>query len=177
MRDRARQAEQRLAAGAEWSGDNDFVFPNMIGKPQEPRAIDAIFKRLLKRAGLPATVRFHDLRHSCATLLIERGADLYEVSRLLGHSSITITANIYGHFSEAMKRGLVDKMDAVLVTQTAAVDARAAQPNLSNCSGWIFNLSTEFLFRCGHLNPIVQVEQVAQCRYGTLVSRAVARRR
>jgi integrase len=95
----------------------DLVFPNTVGKPLEPRAVDSMFKRLLKKAELPTATRFHDLRHTAATLLIERGADLYEVSRLLGHSSITITADIYGHVTQGMKRGLVEKMDSILTAE------------------------------------------------------------
>ncbi len=113
---RVRQAEQRLAAGAEWS-DQGLTFPNTVGKPQEPRKIDAIFKRLLKTAKLPGSIRFHDLRHTCATLLLEKDADLYEVSRLLGHSTIGITANVYGHITEGMKRELADKMDSILIAK------------------------------------------------------------
>jgi integrase len=110
---RVRQIEERLKAGSAWC-DHGLLFPNTLGKPQEPRAIDAVFKGLLKLANLPEETRFHDLRHTCATLLLERGADLYEVSKLLGHSSITITADTYGHFSQGMKRSLVDKMDAII---------------------------------------------------------------
>jgi len=86
---------------------------------QDATRFDAIFKRLLKTAKLPEETRFHDLRHTCATLLLERGADLYEVSKLLGHSSITITADIYGHFSQGMKRNLVEKMDAIITVAEA----------------------------------------------------------
>jgi integrase len=113
---RVRQLQDRLVAGAEWS-DQDLVFPNTIGKPLEPRAVDTLFKRLLKKAKLPGSTRFHDLRHTCATLLLESGADLYEVSRLLGHSNIGITANVYGHVTARMKRGLADKMDSILTAQ------------------------------------------------------------
>jgi len=108
-----RQLQDRLAAGAVWS-DQNLVFPDTIGKPLEPRAVDTLFKRLLKKANLPGSTRFHDCRHSAATFLLERGADLYEVSRLLGHSSITITADVYGHISQGMKRGLADRMDSIL---------------------------------------------------------------
>jgi integrase len=110
---RVRQLQDRLAAGAVWS-DQNLVFPDTIGKPLEPRAVDTLFKRLLKKANLPGSTRFHDCRHSAATFLLERGADLYEVSRLLGHSSITITADVYGHISQGMKRGLADRMDSIL---------------------------------------------------------------
>jgi integrase len=108
-----RQLEARLMAGAAWMA-NGLVFPNSRGKPLEPRAVNTLFKRVAKKAGLPASTRFHDLRHTCATLLLERGADMYQVSRLLGHSSLGITADIYAHVTQGMKRGLVEKMDAIL---------------------------------------------------------------
>ncbi len=107
-----RQLEARLAAGS-WV-DTDTVFANLTGKPTEPRLIDTIFKKLLKRAGLPSSFRFHDCRHTCCVLLLEAGAELYEVSKLLRHSSIGITADTYSHFSMGLRRNLVAKMDAVL---------------------------------------------------------------
>lgn len=110
---RARQLEERLKAGAEWR-ENGLVFPNTIGKLWEPRAIDDIFKRTLERAGLPEATRFQDLRHTCATLLLEAGVDLFTVSRLLGHSSITITANYYGHVTSKMHTMLAEKMETVI---------------------------------------------------------------
>ncbi len=110
---RARQAEDRLGQGSAWH-DQDLVFPNTVGKPLEPRAVDSIFKRLLKRAGLPETTRFHDLRHTAATLLLESGADMFQVSKLLGHAGIAITADIYSHVTQGMRRGLVEKMDGIL---------------------------------------------------------------
>ncbi|MGO9061580.1 MAG: tyrosine-type recombinase/integrase [Candidatus Binataceae bacterium] len=106
------QAKARLKAGSAWS-DQGLVFPNTIGKPFEPRAIDSMFKRILKKAGIPDSTRFHDLRHTALTRLIEDGADLYQVSRLAGHSSIATTANLYGHWTPAMKHALADKMNRI----------------------------------------------------------------
>jgi integrase len=60
------------------------------------------FKRLLKRASLPQTTRFHDLRHTCATLLLAQGVHPKYVQELLGHSSITITLDTYSHVIEGM---------------------------------------------------------------------------
>ena len=101
------------------------MLPNSVGKLWEPRAIDAGSKRLLKKAGLPDATRFHDLRHTAASLLLEAGVDLFTVSRLLGHSSITITANYYGHVTSKMNTMLADKMETVIpeserVTQVLA---------------------------------------------------------
>lgn len=69
-----------------------------------------MFKRLLKVAALP-DVRFHDLRHSAATVLLAAKVDLKVVSELLGHSSVVITADIYAHVMPEMQQEIVKKMD------------------------------------------------------------------
>jgi integrase len=71
------------------------------------------FQAALVRAGLRRQ-RFHDLRHACATLRLEQGEELAVVSRILGHASITTTANVYGHLSNAMQDRAAERMDAVL---------------------------------------------------------------
>jgi integrase len=68
---------------------------------------------LAQRAGLPRC-RFHDLRHSAATFLLAQGMTLEDVKNLLGHSSITLTSNTYGHVLEQRQRQLARTMDAVL---------------------------------------------------------------
>jgi integrase len=70
-------------------------------------------QRHIARLGLPAQ-RFHDLRHAFATLAIESGADLHEVARWLGHATIRTTADVYGHFTDAMAQQLAGRMDKVL---------------------------------------------------------------
>jgi integrase len=72
-----------------------FVFANEIGGIINPSNLrNRSFKPLLKRAGLPH-IRFHDLRHTCATLLLFRNVNPKVVSEMLGHSSITITLDTY----------------------------------------------------------------------------------
>ena len=66
-----------------------------MGRPLGYRNVTRDFKPVLRRAGLPE-VRFHDLRHSAASLMLP-GRPLHEVSRVLGHASITLTANTYRH--------------------------------------------------------------------------------
>jgi integrase len=71
------------------------------------------FKRLLKKAGLPA-IRLHDLRHTCATILLMAGKHPKYVQELLGHASINITLDTYSHVIEGMDGGLADAMDDTL---------------------------------------------------------------
>ena len=71
------------------------------------------FKSLLHKVGLP-DFRFHDLRHSAASLLLAQGVPMRAVMELLGHSNIGTTADIYSHVMPAMMRDVASKMDAVL---------------------------------------------------------------
>ena len=66
-----------------------------------------------KNAGLPY-IRFHDLRHTAATLLLARGMPVKAVSEMLGHSSATITLNLYGHVLPHMQQQLAQTMDDIL---------------------------------------------------------------
>ena len=107
------QSEERLAAGPEWQ-DSDLVFGNKYGRPIEStNLIRRSFKPLLKAAGLPA-LRFHDLRHTAATLLLRKKVPVKIVSEMLGHSQVGITLNIYSHVLPDMQREAVGAMEAVL---------------------------------------------------------------
>jgi integrase len=111
---RARQAEQRLALGSEWDTTYDLVFPNTLGKPMDgTNLLHYDFYPLLKRAGLPR-IRFHDLRHTAATLLLGRGVNPKIVSEMLGHASIGITLDIYSHVLPDMQAYAATQMDAAL---------------------------------------------------------------
>jgi len=70
--------------------------------------------------GGPPDQRFHDLRHACATLRLEQGEELAVVSRILGHASITTTANVYGHLTDAMASRAAERTDAILGGRMAA---------------------------------------------------------
>lgn len=76
----------------------------------EPRNLHRHFKLALKRAGLPATTRFHDLRHSCATFLIAQGVHPRIVMEILGHSQISLTMNTYGHVQPETQREATTKV-------------------------------------------------------------------
>lgn len=89
------------------------MFPSRIGTPYEPHGLHDDFKRLLVEAGLP-DMRFHDLRHSAASLMLAQGIPLRSIQDILGHSSIALTANLYAHVGEQLRREAADAMDAIL---------------------------------------------------------------
>ncbi len=72
------------------------------------------FKPLLEKAGLPHSVRFHDLRHTCATLLLGKGVHPKLVQELLGHSNVSITLDTYSHILPGMSNKAANAMDDVL---------------------------------------------------------------
>ncbi len=109
---RVRQLEARLVAGGRWA-DGDFVFASSTGTPMDPRNVTRQFKALLKEAELP-DMRLHDLRHSCATLLLAQGVDPRTIMETLGHSQISLTLNTYSHVLPALKQEAALKMDIVL---------------------------------------------------------------
>ncbi len=95
-----------------WS-DHGLVFPSTIGTPISGGNLNRSFKALLERAGLPA-VRFHDLRHTCATLLLRQGVNPKYVQELLGHADISLTLNVYSHILPDMGDAAAGAMDAAL---------------------------------------------------------------
>ena len=86
-----------------------------MGKPLDRRDVTSRqFKPLLERAKLPETVRFHDLRHTCATLLLTRNVNPKIVSEMLGHSTIAITLDTYSHVLPNMRDAAAAAMEEAL---------------------------------------------------------------
>lgn len=95
-------------------GPEELVFPNSLGKPKDRNAlVFREFKRALKEAGL-REVRFHDLRHTYAALAIASGMDLKALQAAMGHHSITMTADHYGHLLPGAYDRPLARMDALL---------------------------------------------------------------
>jgi integrase len=120
----ARQREERLLLGLEWD-DHGLVFPNTVGKPLHPsNFLQRSFYPLLKRAGLPR-IRFHDLRHSAATLLLGLGIHPKIVSEMLGHSQIAITLDLYSHVTATMQQEAVRAFEGLLGSQVGSQEGAA----------------------------------------------------
>jgi integrase len=100
----------------------DFVFTAPMGGPLRR---DLLLKRFLRpaveRAGLPPQLRVHDLRHTCVSLLIELGAHPKAIQERLGHSSITVTMDVYGHLFPSLAEELTGRLDAVFKAARATV--------------------------------------------------------
>lgn len=110
---RLRQHRERLELGPAWV-DHGLVFCREDGAPLTPGMIyPSLFLRLVRAADLPA-IRFHDLRHTCATILLGRGVNPKVVSEMLGHSSVAITLDIYSHVLPDMQEAAADAVGAAL---------------------------------------------------------------
>ena len=102
----------RQLCGTEYE-QNDFIFKWPNGKPFSPDYVSSHFALVLKNNHLPH-IRFHELRHSCASLLLNNGCTLKDVQEYMGHADIQMTANIYGHLDTQRKQLLTEKMTANL---------------------------------------------------------------
>lgn len=109
---KAEEAENQKLFGKDYQ-KNDYVFKWPDGHPYSPDYISERFSNLLKKHGLPH-IRFHELRHSCASLLLNNGCNLKDVQEWMGHSDIQMTANIYGHLDNTRKQGLAEKLTGCL---------------------------------------------------------------
>lgn len=90
--------------------NSDYVFTKPDGKIEQPQNISKRFSKLLEKYGL-RHIRFHDLRHSCASFLINQGAELKDIADWLGHSDIKMTANLYGHIYDEHKKQLSENFN------------------------------------------------------------------
>lgn len=112
LAERKKQTQNRKEFGKEYI-QNPYVFVWDNGKPFATEYVSQHFKRLLEWNNLPH-IRFHDLRHSCASILLSRGFTLKDVQEWLGHSDITLTANMYGHLDIERKKAIADTMANIL---------------------------------------------------------------
>lgn len=109
---RAAQNRERLAWGPAYQ-DGDLVFSRENGAPLDPDSVTGIFERRVRELGLPR-IRLHDLRHTHATLALTAGIHPKVVQERLGHSSITMTLDLYSHAIPAMQADAADRIAALV---------------------------------------------------------------
>lgn len=109
---RVRQAAEALALGPAWT-DSDLVFTSTVGTVIEPRNLSRLFDQLIAAAEV-RRIRFHDLRHTCASLLLAQGVPPRVVMDVLGHSQLAITMDLYTHVMPTALREAADAIDRAL---------------------------------------------------------------
>lgn len=115
-----KKQKQRIT---EWKGatnglwqDTDHLFPSSVGTPMDPTNMLRFFRTILKDAGLPK-IRFHDLRHTAASLMLNNGVDVLVASKRLGHAKPSITLDVYGHLIPSIQAEAADVMDNLVASQ------------------------------------------------------------
>ena len=107
-----REQSKRLVAGKKWV-DNGLIFTNSRGGPVYPNYLVTVFHKFLEASGLPS-IRFHDLRHAAASLMLNNGIPPIVVSRRLGHSKASTTLDMYGHLLDGMQNEAASLMDDLI---------------------------------------------------------------
>lgn len=116
---KVRQQAERVAAAEAWA-EQGFVFANPLGQPTNPDVLSNAYETLVKRAGVKR-IRFHDLRHTAASLMISRGLSAKVVSERLGHADVGFTMRVYTHlYDEQREEAAFDLSDLFPVAQGAA---------------------------------------------------------
>ena len=115
---REAQEVERAAAAEGWKDmDSGLVFATQAGRSIDPANLNRNFCAVLDRAGL-RRIRFHDLRRSTATLLLERGVELVVIKELLGHAHIGVTATVYAHVRLRLQRDAIGLLGNASATST-----------------------------------------------------------
>lgn len=128
---RRQQRHECEATAGKWT-ETGYVFTTPRGTPLEPSNLTRAFNTLLDKAGL-RRIRFHDIRHTTATLLLEQGVELVVIKELLGHAHIGVTATVYAHVRLRLQRDAIDILGTTLNSpahDTTAHDGSDGDPPL-----------------------------------------------
>ncbi|MBW8012601.1 MAG: site-specific integrase [Chloroflexi bacterium] len=104
-------AENQVGRG-QWN-EWDLIFPDEDGRPMDRRKLVSRFKAVIQEVGLPE-IRFHDLRHTAASLMLNNGIPILIVSNRLGHAKPSITLDVYGHMIPSKQEEVAELMDELL---------------------------------------------------------------
>ena len=115
---------QRESLGSSLT-DNDFVFCQVNGNPRDERSVQRGFERVLRSAGL-SHIRFHDLRHTHASLLLKAGVNPKIVSERLGHASVSFTLDVYSHVMPGLQEAAAAKFESLMQGENEGICPRFA---------------------------------------------------
>ncbi len=135
-RHKAKQDEERLWAGSKWK-ESGYVFTTRVGTPMDARDLLRTYYRVTRpkakngeeapKLAFPA-IRFHDLRHSAATILLAQGVSPRYISELLGHSQVSFTMQTYAHVLPEVQKSVATKMDEILDPKPVATTVATKPP-------------------------------------------------
>lgn len=108
---RANRLLEKAQLGESWQ-EHGLVFPSSVGTPIPARNLTRLWYSLLRKAGIPKRA-FHQLRHTAASYLLAMGCDIRTVQAVLGHSQVSLTANLYAHVMPTLLQDAAQKMDAL----------------------------------------------------------------
>ena len=128
-----RQNFEKDFAGDRWR-NNDLIFASSIGTPADLRNVLRQFKLVLAQAGLPE-IRFHDLRHTAASIMLKNNIPVFTVSRVLGHAKPSITLDIYAHMIPGMQDQVAKIMDEVITPIPVSVKRDGSKKVLIESKG------------------------------------------
>jgi site-specific recombinase XerD len=118
---------QHIARHSDPQDPEALVFTSAWGRQLHANAFRRhVLKPALKKAGMPAQVRTHDLRHTAAAICISAGVHPKKIQEMLGHSSITVTLDIYGYLFESLHQETADLLDVVYRKAEADADGKAS---------------------------------------------------
>ena len=125
----SKQTIELLVREHEQHPDNPILFPSpRTGGYWSPDAVSRLNKKLLKAAGIDEKVRFHDFRHTFATMALSSGVDVKTLSSMLGHFSAGFTLDTYTHITNEMQRGAAEKIGGFMETATAKPEPEPPDP-------------------------------------------------
>ncbi|MCF6475738.1 site-specific integrase [Nonomuraea sp. MG754425] len=124
-RHKAAHNKERLKAGGDWT-EHGLMFPTAFGNPSDPDTFSHLFSRLAKKAGL-GHWHPHELRHSGTSLMLAQSTPLHVVSEVLGHASIAITKDVYGHLLEGDRRAATEAISSALLGKQPPVAPEDAE--------------------------------------------------
>jgi integrase len=117
--------ERKMALEKNKWTEYDLIFPSLKGNPMNQIVLLRSFQNTIRRAGLPK-IRFHDLRHTAASLMLNHGVPVLIVSKRLGHAKVSITLDTYGHLIPQMQEGVGQLMDDLITPIELRADAFCA---------------------------------------------------